>query len=214
METFSASLAICAGNSPAIGEFPTQRPVTRSFDVFFALLLNKRLSKQWWGWWFETPSCPLWRHCNDSIPLDNWIIDRESQHMRAPNEGGGTINWLKEIQDDVIKWKHFPRFWPFVRGIHRSPVDSSHKGQWRRVLIFSLISAWTNGWANNRDARDSRCQRAHYDVTVMKKVKTPSDLELLLRICYLKLTYSHLINWTRNVASHVLVYCCSQGSLY
>ena len=46
------------------GEFPTQRPVTQSFDVFFDLRLNKRLSKQPWGWWFETPSCSLWRHCN------------------------------------------------------------------------------------------------------------------------------------------------------
>ena len=52
METFSALLAICAGNSPVPGEFPTQRPVTRSFDVFFDLRPNKRLSKQWWGWWF------------------------------------------------------------------------------------------------------------------------------------------------------------------
>ena len=54
METFSPLLAICAGNSPGTGEFPAQRPVTRSFDVFFDLRLNKRLSKQSWGWWFET----------------------------------------------------------------------------------------------------------------------------------------------------------------
>ena len=65
MEAFSALLAICAGNSPVPGEFPTQRPVTRSFDVFFDLRPNKRLSKQWRGWWFETQSCSLWRHCND-----------------------------------------------------------------------------------------------------------------------------------------------------
>ena len=52
------------GNSPVTGEFPTQRPVTRSFDVFFDLRLNKRFSKQSWGWWFETLSCPLWRHPN------------------------------------------------------------------------------------------------------------------------------------------------------
>ena len=65
METFSALLAICAGNSPVPGEFPPQRPVTRSFDVFFDLRPNKRLSKQWWGWWFETPSSPLWRHFNE-----------------------------------------------------------------------------------------------------------------------------------------------------
>ena len=64
METFSASLAICAGNSPVPGEFPTQRPVTQSFDVFFDLRLNKRLSKQWWGWWFQMLSHPFWCHCN------------------------------------------------------------------------------------------------------------------------------------------------------
>ena len=64
METFSALLTICAGNSPVPGEFPTQRPVTRSFDIFFGLRLNKWLSKQPWGWWFETLSRPLWRHSN------------------------------------------------------------------------------------------------------------------------------------------------------
>ena len=63
-KTFSALLAFCAGNSPATGEFPAQRPVTRSFGVFFDLRLNKRLSKQSWDWWFETPSRSLWRHCN------------------------------------------------------------------------------------------------------------------------------------------------------
>ena len=56
------------GNSPATGEFPAQRPVTRSFDVFFDLRLNKRLSKQWCGWWFETPSRPSWPHRNVTFP--------------------------------------------------------------------------------------------------------------------------------------------------
>ena len=64
METFSASLAICAGNSPVPGEFPAQRPVSRSFDDSFDLRLDKLLSKQSWGWRFEMLSCPLWRHCN------------------------------------------------------------------------------------------------------------------------------------------------------
>ena len=64
----SALLAICAGNSPVTGEFPAQRPVTRSFD-FFNLRLNKRLSKQSWGLWFETPSGPLWRHYNASLSI-------------------------------------------------------------------------------------------------------------------------------------------------
>ena len=64
METFSALLALCAGNSPVTGEFPSQRPVTRSFDVFFDLRLNKRLSTHSRRRWFKTPSCSLWRHCN------------------------------------------------------------------------------------------------------------------------------------------------------
>ena len=70
METFSAVLALCAGNSPVPGEFPAQRPVTRSFYVSFDLCPNKWLSKQWWDWWFETLSCPSWQHCNDSVTRD------------------------------------------------------------------------------------------------------------------------------------------------
>ena len=66
--------------------------------------------------------------------------------------------------DDVIKWKHFPRYWPFVWGIHRWPVNSPHKGQWRGALMFSLICAWINGWVNNGEAGDLRRHRPHYDV--------------------------------------------------
>ena len=65
MATFSAQLALCAGNSSVAGEVPAQRPVTRSFDVFFDHRLNQQLSEQSWGWWFETTSRPLWRHCNE-----------------------------------------------------------------------------------------------------------------------------------------------------
>ena len=61
-----------------------------------------------------------------------------------------------------------PCYWPFVRGIHQSPVDSSHKCQWREASMFSLICDWTNGWANNRDAGDMRRRRARYDITVMQ----------------------------------------------
>ena len=69
--------------------------------------------------------------------------------------------------DDVIKWKHFPRNWPFVWEIHRSPVNFPHKGQWRGALMFSLIYAWINDWVNNREAGDLRRQHGHYDVIVM-----------------------------------------------
>ena len=92
MEIFSASLAICAGNSPATGEFPAQRPVTRSFDAFFDLCLNKQLSKQSWGWWFETPSRPLRHHCNKdklACPL-HWqrngnVISRKVSTTSGPS---------------------------------------------------------------------------------------------------------------------------------
>ena len=73
--------------------------------------------------------------------------------------------------DDVIKWRHFPRYWPFVRGIHRSPVNSPHKGQWRGALMFTLICARINGWENNREAGDLRRYRTHYDVIVMRNIR-------------------------------------------
>ena len=71
------------------------------------------------------------------------------------------------IHDDVIKWKHFLCYWPFVRGSHRLPLNSPHKGQWRGALMLSFICAWINDWVNNREASDLRCHRAYYDVIVM-----------------------------------------------
>ena len=81
------------------------------------------------------------------------------------SERGGLL-----MHDDVIKWKHFPRNWPFVREIHRSPVNFPHKGQWRGALMFSLIYAWINDWVNNHEAGDLRRQHGHYDVIVMETV--------------------------------------------
>ena len=85
-----------------------------------------------------------------------------------------TINrvLLSEIEctqchDDVFKWKHFPRYWAFVRGIHRSLVNSPHKGQWRGTLMFFFICAWGNGWVNNSEAGDLRHHRTYHDVTAM-----------------------------------------------
>ena len=83
-----------------------------------------------------------------------------------------SMSWLRHSlaishHDDVIKCKHSLRYRPFVREIHRSPGNSPHKGQWRGVLMFSLICAWINGWVNNGEAGDLRRHRAHYDVTIM-----------------------------------------------
>ena len=81
METISALLAIYVGNSPVPGEFPTQRPATRSFGVYFDLRPNKRLSKQSWGWWFETASCSLWRHRNDDLTTAKQNTTKPSTYL-------------------------------------------------------------------------------------------------------------------------------------
>ena len=92
------------------------------------------------------------------------VPSKNDRHARSE----GICHKKKYLKhDDVIKWKHFPRYWPFVRGIHRSPVNSPHKGHWRGALMFSLICVWINGWVNNREAGDLRRYRGHYDVIVM-----------------------------------------------
>ena len=88
-------------------------------------------------------------------------------------------SFVADLINNVIKWKHFPcswwrhqmetfsRYWPFVQGIHWSPVNSPHKNQWRGALIFSLICTWINGWAIDREAGDLRRYRTNFDVPVM-----------------------------------------------
>ena len=78
--------------------------------------------------------------------------------------------------DDIIKWKHFLHYWPFVWGIHRSPMNSPQKGKWSGALMFSLICARLNSWVNNGEAGDLRCHRAHYDVTLMMLTKISQDI--------------------------------------
>ena len=106
----------------------------------------------------------LWVHIRD---YQSFI----STDMHTDEDTGYQLLVLRpeidEWHDDVIKWKHFPRYWSFVRVIHRSPVNSPHKGQWRGALMFSLICVWINDWVNNRKAGDLRRYHAHYDVTVI-----------------------------------------------
>ena len=102
--------------------------------------------------------------------------------------------------DDVIKWKHFPRYCPFVRGIHRSPVNSPHKGQWRGALIFSLICVWINGWVNNREGGNLRRYRAHYDVTVMRPLAQG--------------TWWMFVKWLIPTLSEILLHCRSNGDIH
>ena len=101
--------------------------------------------------------------------------------------------WVGQYLHEVIKWKHFPRNWPFVRGIHRSPVNFPHKGQWRGSLMFFFICVWINDWVNN----DLRRVRTHYDVIVMSfekqacRLSRAKSLSNPMRICNQLVQYKH-----------------------
>ena len=90
-----------------------------------------------------------------------------SQHIFVLIPEMPKVHEVVGIHYDNIKWKHFLCYWPFVRGINRSPVNSLHKGQWHCALMFSFICIWINGGVNNDEAGDLRRHRAHYDVNVM-----------------------------------------------
>ena len=112
METFSVLLALCVGNSPVTGEFPSQRPVTYSFDVFFDLRLNKWLSKQLLGWWFETSSCSLWRHCNNlfSVPSVN-ILDEIKSHCVLTHWGWDKMAAISQTAfSSAFSWMKIYKF--------------------------------------------------------------------------------------------------------
>ena len=132
METFSALLVICAGNSPVPGEFPAQRPVTRSFDVFFDLHLNIRLSKQSWGWWFETPSSSLWLlSSHHSILTYRSVIAVLLQFLV----------WLTYFVPLCTQWRISWQL-QYTRGIRNGVVKLQNIGQqkcleWRRMREIS-----------------------------------------------------------------------------
>ena len=119
-------------------------------------------------------------------------------HTLKYEANNNTVNFCA-IHDDVIKWKHFPRYWPFVRGIHQSPVNSPLKGQWRGALMFSVICAWINGWVNNGEARDLRRQNAHYDVIVMhivaSIVKVNKNIDMVIMIFFSKTVTIDTTSW-------------------
>ena len=97
------------------------------------------------------------------------------------------------IHDDFIKWKKNPRYWPFVRGIHRSPVNYPHKDQWRgkvqNKMMFCLICTRINVWVNNREAGDLRRHLAHRDITVVQREATYKSGWFMLHIWMFEVTY-------------------------
>ena len=142
--------------------------------------------------WTGTRHCKTSCHClrmQTGHPLPSGILFRNLPSRQTIAtwflfiHGFTWFNWFwcvtkADLHVDVIKWKHFPRYWSFVRGIHRSPVNSPHKGQWRGALMFSLIWARINGSANNGEAGDLRRRCAHHDVNVMsKRIFTSGDHE-------------------------------------
>ena len=104
--------------------------------------------------------------------VSSWL-----KHIPEGEDCKSSIGVNTKIHEDVIKWKYFPLHWTFVRGFQRSPVNSTHEGQWRS--LFSLICAWINGWIDNREAGDLRSHGAHYDVTVMHAV-TVLEISLIM----------------------------------
>ena len=211
MEPFSALLALCAGNSPASDEFPAQRPVTRSFDVFFDLRVNKRISKQSWGWWFETLSRSLWRHRNDY--------------------DGGNFSpciHMPHAQDGVIKWKYFQRYWPFMRGIHRWPVndhgDKNHclwKGVWsietNRLWKFDVNMFWSlDGLQFHIMVFVFHCLWRSLPVNQMRccqsNMPDPLNGHFLVRSQgswhWLRMTYRHNCILFHHTCHHCYMLCC------
>ena len=113
----------------------------------------------------------IYNNLSPNVAFVHWFhyVENTSLQITLSHVIRGTATNSQNVfvHDDVIKWKYFPRNWPFVREIHRSPVNFPHKGQWRGALMFSLIYAWINDWVNNREAGDLRRQHGHYDVIVM-----------------------------------------------
>ena len=146
METFSALLAICAGNSPVPSEFPAQRPVTPSFDVFFDLRLNKRLNKQSSGWWFETISHPLWRHCRDVRSFCNLtgvstavLRDARARHTQLQ---GFTAWWLDVLPHNKLIYRASNFSWK-MSGCARWRIMTLYKVVYIVICTESLFGPFT-----------------------------------------------------------------------
>ena len=133
MEIFSSLLAICAGSSPVTGEFPAQRPVTRNFDVFFDPRLNKRLSKQPWGWCFETPSRSLWRHCNGMEPQVFFVAGSSDHNHHAVCMHSLFIHYC-----DSIGFRCF-RKWPTLIRAHTNILLHSWINQLSILGVFISV---------------------------------------------------------------------------
>ena len=140
----------------------------------------------------------LWNHgaCLSVSDMLNWGLSKSrfwSMWLKLKSPTWDTeAQQYNRSQDDVIIWKHFPRYWPFVQGVYRSPVNSTHKGQWCGALMFSLICAFINDWVNNHGAGDLRRLRPHQDINVMVTVYTVAIAIMISPVAW-NVTYITLI---------------------
>ena len=161
------------GNSPVTVNFPHKGTVTRSFHVYIWWRHHDQCSRA--TWFCMQISTVI---TSSRFPIIIVFLNAKSQVISSSSSQDDIVQTKPDplLHEDVINWKHYPGYWPFVIGIHRSPVDSLHKGQCRGALVVSLICAWTNGWPNNRDAGDLRRHRGHYDVTVTFLTENVSEV--------------------------------------
>ena len=133
------------GNSPVTGEFPIQRPVTRSFDVFFDLRLNKRLSKQWWGWWLETPSRPSWRYCNVMPRINILSISYKTALEWIPKDIADASSTLVQVvvRQQAITWTTVDQvLWRHLALGAVTNVRHSELVQWDRSNWWPMFCIW------------------------------------------------------------------------
>ena len=172
MEILSGLLSLCEGNPSVTGVFPFQR--ANYAEIWKLYLIDQKRLLKWLSNCrsFEKP----WRSCSVILLFGTYaklmIVSNETI-LNFSTTVVMLLQWIGVVNCwFYIWWRHqmetFPRYWPFVKGIHRSPMDYPHKGQWREALVFSLICTWTNGKANIRDAGDLRRYRSHYDATIMQ----------------------------------------------
>ena len=182
--------AICAGNSPVTGEFPAQRPVTRGFDVFFYLCLDKRLSKQSWGWWFEMPSCSLWRHHNDYTVI---VMDRGEWFLHW-HWGSGTV-WFPQRQ-----WNDCPSASEMIAP---APVKWLPQCQWSNqspgIILYIrpanerrryIVTPSPFGWAHTQNDPWEHRKNLYQNIT------NPNEAYAFLML--------YMRQWTRSVLVQIM----------
>ena len=143
-----------------------------------------------------------------SCSVENFQTIRQPRNKLWANE---VILPRFEFHGDVIKWKHFPCYWPFVRGIHRSPVDSLHKSQWHGDIMFSVMCVSTNGRTNNGGAHDLRRHRVHITSVLLRWISvvlewSNANINLMTyRLCYraINRTNNRMANKMQAIHAHM-----------